>query len=179
MHRFTPPFLFFLAMLLCSGCFYSREIAHIRTDVEDILDARFDQEVVVTVGPRAFRTISWIARRVPDVYAQMASDYVGEIDRVKVGVYTVRDRPTHRTLAMDKVPRFRRSGWEVAVRVEEDEDTVWVLYRERYGSIRDMLVLALNDDEFVIARVQGHLNELVQMAAQDAHFFLARHDHDE
>ena len=155
---------------MLAGCFYSREIAHIRDDIEDILDARFEREVVVTVGPRTFRSVSWIAGRVPDIYAQMASDYVREIDRVKVGVYRVEEAPTRRELRMDRVPRFRRSGWEVAVRVEEEDETVWVLYRERYDSVRDMLVLVLNSDELVIARIEGHLNELVRLAVSDANF---------
>ncbi|MFT5514162.1 MAG: hypothetical protein ACI80V_000268 [Rhodothermales bacterium] len=154
-----------------SGCMYSREIAHIRDDIEEILDARFEREVVVSVGPRTFRTLSWITGRVPDVYAKMASDYVREIDHVKVGVYRVAESPSRRDLRMDRVPRFKRSGWEVAVRVEEEEETVWVLYREKYGSIRDMLVLVLGEEELVIARVRGHLNELVRLAASDAHFY--------
>jgi uncharacterized protein DUF4252 len=165
-----PLALLVVCLPLLSGCIYSREIANIRDDIEEIMDARFEREVVVSLGPRMFRTASWIARQVPDVYAQMASDYVGEIDRVKVGVYRVAEQPTSRQLRIDQIPRFRRSGWEVAVRVEEDGQTVWVLYRERHESIRDMLVLVLDDSELVIARVRGHLNELVQMAVLDANF---------
>ncbi len=170
MTRFISAALLLLCIPMLSGCIYSREIAHIRNDIEEILDARFEREVVVSLGPRTFRTASWIARQVPDVYAQMASDYIGEIDRIKVGVYRVAERPTTTELKMDRVPRFKRSGWEVAVRVEEDGQTVWVLYRERYGNIRDMLVLVLDDSELVIARIQGHLNELVKMAVADANF---------
>ncbi|MBO6573973.1 MAG: DUF4252 domain-containing protein [Rhodothermales bacterium] len=167
---FTHVILLLILAPTLAGCFYSREIAHIREDIEDILGARFEREVVVKVGPRLFRTVSWISGRVPDVYAQMASDYVREIDRVKVGVYSVEKQPTRSDLRFNRVPRFKRSGWEVAVRVEDDSETVWVLYRERYDSIRDMLVLVLNRDELVIARIEGHLNELVSMAVQDADF---------
>ena len=170
MRASLPSLILVVLLPVLSGCIYSRELAHIRDDVEDILDARFEREVVVSVGPRTFRTVSWISGRVPDIYAQMASDYIREIDRVKVGVYRVAERPSSRELRFDRVPRFRKSGWEVAVRVEDDSETVWVLYRERYDSIRDMLVLVLNDSELVIARIRGHLNELVSMAVADADF---------
>ncbi len=172
MNRFLPTLIAILILApALSGCMYSREMAHIRDDIEEILDARFEREVVVTVGPRSLRAASWITGHVPDIYAQMASDYVREIDRVKVGVYQVRERPSTTELRLDKVPRFKRSGWEVLVRVEDDGDTVWVLYRERYENVRDMLVLVLDSEQLVIARVEGHLNELVRLAVADATFF--------
>ncbi|NNE71728.1 MAG: DUF4252 domain-containing protein [Rhodothermales bacterium] len=167
------PIALALGILLptLTGCIYSREITHIRQDVEKILDARFEREFVMTVGPRMFRTASWIAGRVPDVYAQMASDYVREIDKVKVGVYRVEDHPRTTELRMEKVRRFSRSGWETLARVEDAGDNVWVLYREKYDNVRDMLVLVLSNDELVIVKVEGHLNELVRLAAADAAFF--------
>ncbi|MFT4605700.1 MAG: hypothetical protein ACI9W4_002444 [Rhodothermales bacterium] len=172
MKRILPTLIAFLILApTLAGCMYSREITHIRDDIEEILGAKFEREVVVTVGPRTFRAASWITGRVPDIYAQMASDYVREIDRVKVGVYRVERRPTTTDLRLDKVPRFKRSGWEVLVRVEEAGDTVWVLYREKYENVRDMLVLVLDDEQLVIARVEGHLNELVRLAVADAAFF--------
>lgn len=171
MKRHLPLVLALLVLApVLSGCIYSREIAHIRQDVEKILDARFEREFVMTVGPRMFRSVSWIAGRVPDVYAQMASDYVREIDKVKVGIYRVEDRPTTTELRMEKVRRFQRSGWEVLARVEDRGENVWVLYREKYGNVRDMLVLVLSHDELVIAKIEGHLNELVRLAAADASF---------
>lgn len=172
MKRILPTLITVLVLApTLTGCMYSREMTHIRDDIEEILDARFEREVVVTVGPRSLRAASWITGRVPDIYAQMASDYVREIDRVKVGVYQVRERPSTTDLRLDKVPRFQRSGWEVLVRVEQEGDTVWVLYRERYENVRDMLVLVLDSEQLVIARVEGHLNELVRLAAADATFF--------
>jgi hypothetical protein len=172
MKRFLPHLIAVLVLVpTLTGCMVSREMTHIRDDIEEILDAKFEREVVVTVGPRSLRAASWITGQVPDIYAQMASDYVREIDRVKVGVYQVRERPSTTELRLDKVPRFKRSGWEVLVRVEQDGDTVWVLYRERYENVRDMLVLVLDSEQLVIARVEGHLNELVRLAVADATFF--------
>lgn len=150
-----------------TGCFYSREIAHVRRDIErQYPEARFERQVVVNAGPVLLRLSRWVARRVDDD-ARMAADYLDEVRRVKVGVYRTERLPHLTDLDLPALRRFQRDGWDVAVRVRDDNEAVWVLYRENRRTVRDMYVLVLSDDELVIASIEGHLDRLLQKAIED------------
>ena len=95
MNRYTV-----LTLILCmaavslTGCVYSREIAQTRRDLErHYPDAEFDRQIIINLGPTSLRTFGWLAGLAPEEEAQMARDYLYEIDRVKVGVYEVERLP--------------------------------------------------------------------------------------
>lgn len=167
MRLLRPALLLGLAVVL-SGCFYSRELAHLRHDLERAYpEARFDREVEVSLGPPALHTLGWLARRVPEDEAQQAANYLHEVKRIKVGVYKTRHLPPLDEVDLPRLRRFREDGWQVAVRAREPDEMVWVLYRERHDAVRDLYVLVLSDEELVVARVQGHLNHLLARVVED------------
>ena len=160
------------AVMLLSGCFYSREIAQTRRDLEQHYpEARFDQEVVVSLGPASLRALGWLAGLAPEEEAQMASDYLREISRVKVGVYQVERAPDLNDFDPPTLRRFMREGWEVAVKAREDDEIIWVLYKERHGEVRDIYAIVLSDEDMVLARIKGHLNRLLEKVMDD-HYHL-------
>jgi hypothetical protein len=164
--------LFLLVLLTVSvsvtGCFYSREIAQTRRDIErDYPDARFHQQIVVSLGPASIRALGWLVGLAPEEEAQMAKDYLHEIDRVKVGVYRVDYLPDLDAFDPPTLRRFQDDGWEVAVKSREDDEIVWVMYRERYNTVRDIYTIVLTDEDLVLARVKGHLNRLLEKVMED------------
>ncbi|GAB5519096.1 MAG: hypothetical protein RhofKO_13470 [Rhodothermales bacterium] len=170
---------FALLALMISGCFYSREISQTRHDLERTYpDLELDQQVVFSMGPLGLRTVGWIAGFVPEEEAQMASRYVREIQRVKVGVYEVDRIGDLRDFDPASLRRFERGGWEVAARIHEDDELVWVMYRERHDTVRDLYVVVLDGDELVLARVQGRLNRLMEQVMQDHTVFADHIDFD-
>ena len=151
-----------------TGCFYSREISQTRRGLErHYPDARFDQEGVVSLGPAALRTLGWLVGLAPEEEAQMAKEYLHEIDRVKVGLFTIEDMPDLDDFDPPAIRRFRDDDWEVAVKTREDDEIIWVMYRERHNTVRDIYTIVLTDDELVLARVKGHLNRLLEKVMQD------------
>ena len=160
--------LFVTLAVSTTGCFYSREISQTRRDLErHYPEARFDQEVVVSLGPASLRTLGWLVGLAPEEEAQMAKDYLHEIDRVKVGVFTVDYLPDLDDFDPPTLRRFRDDDWEVAVKSREDDGIVWVMYRERHNTVRDIYTIVLTDDELVLARVKGHLNRLLEKVMRD------------
>jgi hypothetical protein len=156
-----------------SGCIVSREISHIRNEIEaEFPGAEFDTEVIISVGPGLFKTLGWILSRVPDEDANLAAAFLRDVHRVKVGVFRTRELPIDGDLELHTLRRFEREGWSMAARVREDDEQVWVMYRERYGHIRDMFVLVLDPDELVIVRFEGNLNEIVRLALEDEMFVM-------
>ncbi len=168
MHRtFTYLCLFAFSVSL-SGCFYSREIAHTRREIERTYpEARFDRSFVVSLGPFSLRTVGWITGLVPDEDAWMVRSYLRDISRVKVGVYHTRALPTSGSMDLSSLDRLRKDGWEVAVKVRDENEHVWVLYRERRHFIGDIYVLSLDEEELVIARIRGNLSRLLENVLED------------
>lgn len=155
------------ALLALTGCFYSREIAHTRRDIERATGTDFDGGFTVSLGPLSLRTLSWISGLVPEAEAEMASDYLREVTRVKVGVYHTDYGLSLDGVDLPSLPRFEDRGWEVAVKFREDNEMGWVLYREHRDTVRDLYVVVLTDEELVLARVQGHLNRLLARVMED------------
>ncbi len=157
-----------LAAVSLTGCVYSREIAQTRRDLErHYPEADFDRQIIINLGPRSLHTFGWLAGLAPEDEAQMARDYLYEIDRVKVGIYQVDSMPDLDDFDPPSIRRFERDGWEVAVKAQEDDGVVWVLYRERYDQVRDIYAIVLSDEELVLARVKGHLNRLLEKVMDD------------
>lgn len=157
-----------LLTLPMAGCFYSREIAQTRRDLErQYPGARFDREVVVSLGPGSLRALGWLAGLVPEDEPQMASSYLREISRVKVGVYKTEYLPNLSEFDPISLDRFQRDGWEMAVKTHEDNDAVTVMYKEREGSVRDLYVIVLSEDELVLVRFKGHLDRLLAKVMAD------------
>ena len=171
-HRYLPiALILLLTTVSLSGCIYSREIAQTRRDLERYYpDAEFDRQIIINLGPRSLHTVGWLAGLAPEEEAQMARDYLYEIDRVKVGVYEVERLPDLDEFDPPALHRFARDGWEVAVKVQEDDEIIWVLYRERYNEVSDLYAIVLNDEDLVLARVKGHLNTLLEKVMEDQYY---------
>ena len=160
--------LIFLGSASFPGCFYSREIAQTRRDIERAYpDAQFKRGVVVSLGPLSLRTIGWISGLVPEDEAQMASDYIREIHRVKVGVYNAEYHFSTEGLDIPTLRRFERGNWEVAARIRDGDEQVWIMYRETADTIRDLFVVVLTEEDLILARVEGHLNRLLTRVMDD------------
>lgn len=163
--------LLVLAPML-AGCFYSREISRAKRAIADELpEAHFKRKVVISVGPLSLGFARWVTGLMddhdPDL--QMARSYLKEVKRAKVGVYEIYNAPDLNTV---ETPRrlqdmLERDGWELAVRVREAETLVWVYYRAKNETVRDLFAVVFDDHELVIARVDGNLDRLIAKALSD------------
>ena len=158
-----------LVALLCSGCFYSREIAQTRRDLERAYpEAEFDREMMVNLGPLSIRTARWILHWMDeDDDVAMARSYLGEVRRVKVGLYKTEFLPDLGDFDPPALRRFRQDGWELAVQVHEDDEAVWLFYKPGRRGIRDLYAVVLTEEELVLARLRGRLDRLVRRALED------------
>lgn len=162
-----------LALTTLTGCIYSREITDFRRDMErQYPGLELDQGVSVRFGPGMMRTLGWISRRVPEPEAQMVADYLNEVERVHVGYYPVADAPPLEDVDLPVMERLERDGWELAVKVVEDDERVWMFYRERFDTIHDIYVVVLTEEELVITSIEGHLDYLFALALEDHAEFL-------
>lgn len=168
MRRLVHLFLVLLVAAPLTGCLYSREIAGTRRAIErQYPGADFDRTFVLSAGPLSMRTLGLVARLVPEDEAQMAASYLRDVSRVKLGVYETRFLPSMDAFDPLDLDRFRRAGWEVGLKVSEDDERVWLMYREHHGVMRDLYLVVLNEEELVLTRVRGHLNRLFERVLAD------------
>ncbi len=166
--RSTALVILILASTVSSGCFYSREISRARRDIDrSTANVDYGRGISMNLGPFSLRLAKWILRRVDDEDAEMASEYLSDIRRVKAGVYKVNDYSPDGLSAIPSLRRFERKGWELAVKAHDDEESVLIYYRERDNKVRDMFVIVATDEELVLAKIEGRLNRLLERAIQD------------
>lgn len=164
--RYLPWLLVIVLAMPLTGCFFSREIANTRRDIESAYpDVHLEKQIVLNLGPMSLRTVRWMARLVPDDESDMAARYLRDVRRVKVGVFRA-ERPE-----MVEEMDIRRLGfereWEVAVRMRREGESVWVMYREDDLTVNDLYFVVLDDEDLVIARVHGRLERLLARVMED------------
>jgi hypothetical protein len=175
LRHLAAPLILLFALPAVSGCFYSRELAQTRKALERQhpgmdLDTRF----TVTFGPRTMRFTDWVLHNIDgangdsDDDVRRARAYLREVRSVKVGIYHV-DRFGSQPASFEPgaLDRFDGRGWTLAVAAEDRGDRAWVMYREGWGRITDMFVLAQDDRDLVVLRLEGRLDNLLRLALED------------
>jgi CheY-like chemotaxis protein len=157
-----------LIVTTCSGCLWAPELDGIRKDIERQLPgASFHREFALSVGPITLGLARTIVRLVPD--AAEAREYLEDVRSVKVAIYDASNLPIDADLTMPKklASLIEEDGWEVAARVNQDNENVWLLYRAEEDSIKDIYVVVLSDDELVLIRAHGNIDHLAAKAMRD------------
>lgn len=168
--RHAPPALNIALVLLLTvpltGCFFSREIAETRRDIERAYpDLRLERQIVLNLGPASLRTLRWLSSLVPDEEVDMAADYMRDVSRVKVGVF--RSENPGELGAFEAEALNFDDGWTTAVKSRRDDSRVWILYRDGGETVRDLYVVVLGEEDLAIARVRGNLNRLLARVVED------------
>ena len=146
------------------GCSNMGEFARTRDAIEMGTDSRFDRGMRVNLSPGLFRTAGWLTRYVDDDEAQWAGDALYGVRRVRASVYPTRRLKELHDFDVQKLPQFEQPGWHVAYEYVSDDEMHWLLYRERQNRIRDMFVVAVDEDIMVLARIQGQLDGLLDIS---------------
>ncbi len=160
-------YLVFTTLLMGSGCAYSSEIKKTRREIEREYDIDTEAGIVVSMGPGLFHTAGFLAKFVDDEDAQMASRLAYGIRRIKAGVYPIDYASDITDMDIPEMEVFKRRDWKVALKVEDYDEVGWILYRERRRRVRDMFVVVLTEEELVLARLQGNLTEMLDLALDE------------
>ena len=153
---------------LSSGCLCAPNLAAVRKEIQrQFPQASFEKEFELTLGPLSLAFARAVTRFVPD--AKEASGYLSDVSRIELAVYNTKSMPSSLDISMpNRLKRMQDSeGWEMAVKVREDDEVVWVMYRMEKKKIKELYVVVLNDDELVMVRAQGKLERLLARALKD------------
>lgn len=169
-----------LALLLpiLSGCLGSSHMQQVRWDLERQQESGSYRKIVgVHAGPALLGLARWIVSWTDQEDDWDARRIMQHFHRAYVRVYEFRGRPTQASLRMPKALRdLQHDGWETALSVREEGSNVWMLYKERYGNVRDLYMVVVDEEDLVMIRAKGNFNELVEeaIATQNPAFRLKR-----
>jgi hypothetical protein len=157
------------AMLATPGCLWAPELSRVRHDIEHQLpDASFDKEFELSLGPVTLAFARLVTFLIPP--AREARQYLHDVSRVQVAVYD------HEPLANGarnlQMPELLRSlldeGWEMAVKVKDDDERVWLLFRAEDDVVREVFVVVLSENELVLVKAKGRLERVLTRVLHDA-----------
>jgi hypothetical protein len=147
-------------LLMAVGCVRFLGPEDVRQDLSAQAGVKLKQETGVTVT----RSGLWLARQfVDDEEVPLAG-----LRRVEVGVYEVRGLrrgvETPRRLDLRHL-----AGWDPMVRIQEPGEEVMVLTKQdKRDRIRSMLIVVAEDDEWVLVRLYGKLDGVIEQAMKMA-----------
>lgn len=156
-----------LVTFALGGCVVGApEIAHEVDIVQwDMRPADVVESAEFHFGRGMLGMASAVARWSDDHDAEFAAELLDGIEAVHIGVYEIdRTRDTPWDLTGNARDELEDLGWRLLVRTREYRDeTTWVFARID-GPTTEMLVVALEDDEIAVVRVDGDAPYLMQAA---------------
>jgi len=151
--------------LLATGCIRFHGPRDLRRELSESAGVRLEREMGVTVTRSGVWLARWGMKFADDEDIPVS---LKGVKRVQVGIYTVeglaRGHESRSPLAMDAL----LDGWQPLVRIQEDGDEVVVLLDEKKGRIRGMVVVVAERDEWVLVRLKGDLDRVIEEAMRMA-----------
>jgi hypothetical protein len=158
--------------LVMTGCVTLHGPEEIRRDLSKQTGVKLDHEFSITVN----RGGMWLARQGLKWSGEDEISLKG-INLVDVGIYEPnglrRGFEAPRSIHPDYF-----DGYEALVRVQEQEDgeNVLVMTREKNEKIKGLIVVVTEPEEWVIVRVKGNLNQILEQALAEAFDEIERPD---
>jgi uncharacterized protein DUF4252 len=150
------------ALLTLTGCFAYRGPRGIEDSLERSLGVELKRDVGIKLGPVSTRFVASFASDDGDAELDFH-------DLTSVGVVVFergaeRERPVRRIAPRD----LGLSGYETMLSASDGDDQVLILAKPHGDSIRELVLLAVDADEVVVARLTGHLDRLLARAMDEA-----------
>jgi hypothetical protein len=150
------------ALASAPGCVRLHGPTDVRRDLGRTAGVQLEQEFGLTVT----RSGMWLARKAMK-HADEDEISLKGVRRVEIGVYQVQG-PRNDSVQRSGLGAEEFPGWTPLVRVHEDDEDILVLTRERDGKLRRLLIVAAEPDEWVLVRIRGNLDRIIEDAIEMA-----------
>ena len=162
-----------LAAILFTGCIRASGLEHfVDAIAAESPDVRLHKEVSLSLGSMSLGAVRFAVGLSGDDDAEEAGRYLAQVDRIQLVVYTL-DSPLDRRqlrLPRELALELEDEGWELLVRANEPDDMAWIHYRaDDKDRVRDLMILAVDNEDLVIVRLSGRLDQLFAEAMKDHH----------
>jgi len=159
-------FVLIIATVILTGCRDTPSGADVKWALEQqIPGIGLERESHIRVGRVAMTLLRKVAR-VAAGEADSDLKLLSHIRRVNVATYRVTHRPEGALTLPEGFERLlTQNGWETIIRQRDEDDHVWVLFREGdNGSIRNLYVVSLDSHELSVVDLEGRLDRMIAEA---------------
>jgi hypothetical protein len=155
-----------LALLGLAGCGSSPSVEQVRWEIERRFpEARFDLEERVHLSRFSLGLIRGLVRMVPGRVE--GQEFLNAVRRLDVATYRVSALPD-----LDRIQgetRFERqlarAGWEMTVRVREEDSRTWIFTRgDEADALRNLFIVTLEGGELTLVSIDGRLDRVLAEA---------------
>lgn len=154
--------------LLLVGCFRARALERVAEEIAwQFPEAEFEREFSIALGSFSLGLVKLAASFTEE--SREARKYLTGIRRVQVAVYKVRHLPSVEDAELPSRlgELLEDDDWDMVVKTAERDERVWILFHEDGNTIRDVHITVLEEDELVLVRVSGRLDELLDKVLED------------
>jgi len=134
----------------------------LRRELSREAGVRLERETGITLT----RSAVWLARLA--VNGDEDSISLDGVRRIEIGVYEVRGDRSPRGPLDALRPGGALADWESVVRIRDADEDVAVLVRRDDTRVREMLVVVAESDEWVLVRMKGRLERVIEDAMRAA-----------
>ncbi|MCZ7602498.1 MAG: DUF4252 domain-containing protein [Melioribacteraceae bacterium] len=151
---------------LLSGCIaVDGYFKGVRNKVFSSVEGDFKKEVEFSIGPAAI-TLSSAVVSFSDA-PEFTDDMLRKVDRIQLGVYKNYDwknyKPSFNSLR-EITAELKDDGYDCIIRSVDNTDMFAVMVKTNTDRIKEMFVIAVNDEEMVMTQIFGDLDELLEIA---------------
>lgn len=161
-----------LAVFLASSGCMSLEMTRLRNHIDrGMPEAEIGKGFAVSFGFLTMGTARTVLALSDDgdESTAMARALLRNVKKVKMGRYDVNGRVALNEIETPPIfDAYEERGWIPVVTVRETDELIWVLAKEKRDDLRDLLVVVLNEDELVVAKMSGNLTEAVAAAMAES-----------
>jgi len=171
--HWLPALALATSVLSVPGCLFGPDIGAVVSAIESHLaPARLEPETELRIGPGAMLLARLATGFSSDPDARDAHAILRGVREVHLGVYAVRDPHLERgdryRLPRTLRERLTEAGWGILAAVHEPGSAVWVLSDCRGDRVHGLYVVALEDEELVVVKLQGNLSHAIAAAVRSA-----------
>ena len=138
-------------VVVTSGCWTYRGPKGVEAALQDSFGSDLHREVGMKLGPISLKIVGSLSGQ--DFHLDGVTTLGFAVYEREGGVTQPR-RPL-------QASRFAGPDWSTMVDAHDGDDQVLVLAKARNGSVHEMMMVCVDDDEIVVARLTGHLDALI------------------
>jgi hypothetical protein len=168
----TKIIAFFILAIILTGCFgVNRDFKEIRDNVIDIVGSRVKKNIEFGVGAAGLALAGSFIRFAEE--DDLPADIISYLDAVQIGVYENYFPSPNKKMRefRDFCNKMSDLGWQFIVRSIDEENMSLVFVKNDLGDgINELLVITNDNNELVIATMEGELEEIVEVAIRNKEF---------
>lgn len=171
----TKKTIYFLVLAVLSvnftGCIgVNGNFKRVRNHVLDNLNESYHKNIEFSVGPTGMAMASTFVSFADDDEAEIAAEMTRNVNRVQIGIYENRngfDESCDFSMAKEISNIMEDEDWEYIVRTVSDDEMALVFIKSNQEIIHHMFVVALSNEQLVLAEIRGNLDKIAEIAIRE------------